>query len=143
MKAAPSQFVVPQTTVPSAALGGSGERTLAGQRVKVHPLSYNQLSMWYLYQMTPESDAYNIWFTGRIRSVINVVALRHAFQTLIDRHAILRTTYTLHQGEPVQQIHDEQSVDFAQIDASAWGVDELKQQVALIARQPFDLERDL
>lgn len=114
---------------------------ISAGRATRHPLSYNQRAMWHLYQMAPESDAYNIWFAARISSPVEVAALQRAFQALVDRHAILRTTYTLERGEPVQQVHDEQRVDFAQIDAAGWDEEQLKQQVARVARQPFDLEQ--
>lgn len=112
----------------------------AGRGATFHPLSYNQRSLWHLYQLAPESNAYNIWFTARIGSPVDVAALQRAFQALVDRHPILRTTYTLHQGEPVQQVHAGQAVDFVQIDAAGWDEEQLKRQVARVARQPFDLE---
>jgi amino acid adenylation domain-containing protein len=114
----------------------------AGREITFHPLSYNQRSLWHLYQLAPESDAYNIWFAARIGSPVDVAALQRAFQTLVDHHPILRTTYTLQGGEPVQQIHDQQTVDFGQIDAAGWDEEQLKQQVAWVARQPFDLEHE-
>src|SRR5262245_41725502 len=70
-----------------------------------HPLSRGQQALWFLYQSAPESAAYNTAFTARILSPVDIPALRRAFQTLIDRHPSLRTTFPTRGGEVVQEIH--------------------------------------
>ena len=59
-----------------------------------HPLSYGQRSLWFLYQLAPGSPAYTITYAGQIRGALDVTALEAAAQALVDRHDILRTTYT-------------------------------------------------
>ena len=70
-----------------------------------HPLSYGQRSLWFLYQLAPGSPAYTITYAGQIRGELNVAALEAAAQALVDRHDILRTTYTTRDGQPVQLVH--------------------------------------
>ncbi len=103
-------------------------------------LSYNQQSLWFLYKLAPESAAYNLPFAVYIRSDVDIPALRRAFQTLISRHPSLRTTYTVRNDKPVQQVHDDQEVHFEETDASAWSTDELIAQMTEESYRPFDLE---
>jgi hypothetical protein len=58
-----------------------------------HPLSHNQKSLWFLHQVAPESTAYNISFAARIRGELDTEALRRAFDSVVSRHASLRTSF--------------------------------------------------
>ena len=75
-------------------------RKKAERSKSVFPLSYNQQGIWFLYQLAPESTIYNVTFAARICSDLDIAALRGAFQTLIDRHPSLRTTFFLAAGKP-------------------------------------------
>ena len=105
------------------------------------PLSDNQQGIWFLCQFAPESSIYNVSFAARIRSDVDIPALRRAFQALVDRHPSLRTTIAVHSGKPVQQIHEHQSVHFEEIDASAWRGDQLQTRLVEETQRRFDLER--
>ncbi|MBD1945592.1 amino acid adenylation domain-containing protein [Coleofasciculus sp. FACHB-712] len=107
-----------------------------------YPLSYGQQILWLLYQNAPESPAYNVAFTARIRGNVDISALRKAFQMLSDRHPSLRTTFALQNNEPVQEVHGYQEVCFEQIDAATWSADELDRQVFKAYQRPFNLERE-
>jgi natural product biosynthesis luciferase-like monooxygenase protein len=104
-----------------------------------HPLSYGQRALWFLHQLAPESAAYNVFFAMRVVSDLNVAALRRAFQTLIDRHPSLRTTYFTQDGQPAQLIHAEREVYFEEIDASTWSAAALDERLVEAAHRPFDL----
>jgi amino acid adenylation domain-containing protein len=106
-----------------------------------HPLSDNQQGIWFLCQFAPESSIYNVSFAGRIRSDLDVPAFRRALQAVLDRHSSLRTTFAVHAGKPVQQIHDHQPVHFEVTDASTWCEDELQSRLAEETQRSFDLER--
>ena len=106
-----------------------------------HALSQGQKALWFLYKLAPESHAYNVAFTARICSQVNVSALKQTFQQLNDRHPMLRAIFFEQDGEPLQTIHDRQEICFEEFDASAWSPDELKQQVITAYQRPFDLEQ--
>ena len=133
----------------NANLSAGEKRALLAQllREKVNeskslfPLSQGQQALWFLYKLVPHSWAYNILFTARILSPVDIPALRRTFQALISRHLSLRTTYTERDGKPFQQIHEDVEVQFEEIDASTWNRDVLKQQVTQEARRPFNLEQ--
>jgi Condensation domain len=116
-------------------------REKAGQSVSSHPLSYNQQGIWFLYQLAPESSVYTVNFAARISTEIDVPALRRAFQTLVDRHPALRTTFPVHSGKPVQRVHEAQKVHFQEVEGSTWSAEELEARMLEEAYCPFDLER--
>ncbi len=113
----------------------------ASQSKSLLPLSLGQQALWFLYTLAPQSWAYNVLFAARIRSHVDVPALRRAFGALIDRHPSLRTTYTLRDGRPVQQVHEHTQVHFEETDASAWSQTALNNRLVEEARRPFNLER--
>jgi amino acid adenylation domain-containing protein len=106
------------------------------------PLSHGQRSLWVAQQVAPSSRAYNEAHAWRILSPVNVKALRQAFQSLTNRHAVLRTTYPSPQGEPIQQIHAQVEMPFEHIDASLWSLEELHRRLTQEADRPFDLAHD-
>jgi amino acid adenylation domain-containing protein/non-ribosomal peptide synthase protein (TIGR01720 family) len=104
-------------------------------------LSHNQRSLWFLAQIAPESAAYNVATAVRIKTETDVAALRRVFQTLVDRHPALRTTFDISEGEPAQQIHEGMEASFRLEDASALDDAALKTRLSEQAHLPFDLER--
>lgn len=109
---------------------------------KSFPLSYGQQAMWFLYQIAPQSIAYNIYTTVRISSELDLGAWHRAWQHIIERHPILRTTYKQHEDQPVQVVHPYQEVDIKVTDASSWDLDYLKKQILAEAERPYNLETD-
>lgn len=106
-----------------------------------HSLSHGQQALWVLYKLAPESPAYNIARTTGIGQTLDATALRRAFQTLVNRHAALRTTFTAVDGESVQIVAEHMAVDFDAIDASIYSEHLLKERVDRESHAPFDLEQ--
>jgi amino acid adenylation domain-containing protein len=109
------------------------------EAVTVHPVSFGQRALWFEYQLNPAGRAYNYAFSAVIRSPLNIPALRRAFQAIVDRHAILRTTYAIQDGEPVQCVHAWQPVALVTKEAGDWTDSQLQETVRASAQQPFDL----
>ena len=106
-----------------------------------HPVSHGQKALWFLYRLTPDSAAYNIAVAVRIKGDLDKAALRDAFQTLVDRHASLRTTFFQINGEPFQRIHERAELCFQDEDASSWDEESLAERLTLDAYAPFCLEK--
>lgn len=68
------------------------------------PLSPAQERLWFLEQLEPGSGAYHIFRAYQLRGPLNVPSLRAAFDALLARHPILRTTYHSADGVPRQQV---------------------------------------
>src|SRR4051812_27457829 len=103
-------------------------------------LSYGQRALWYLHHLDPQSAFYNVPWSWWVRSELDVDALHRAFQALVDRHRILRTTYPEQGGRRVAKVLERASVDFAEIPAADWNDEQLQRSVSVEAHLPFDLE---
>ena len=104
-----------------------------------HPLSYGQRSLWFLHNLAPASPAYTITYAGRITGDLDVPALERAAQTLVDRHAILSTTYAVRDDAPVQLVHPKWPVGIARHEL---GPDEaeLRDWLRRESNRPFNLQ---
>ncbi|OYD97951.1 non-ribosomal peptide synthetase [Nostoc sp. 'Peltigera membranacea cyanobiont' 210A] len=68
------------------------------------PLSFAQARLWLLEQINPDSGIYNMPAAVHLVGELNVEALEESINEIICRHEILRTTFTLVDGEPLQVI---------------------------------------
>ena len=68
------------------------------------PLSFAQQRLWFLNQLEPDSTPYNMPKAIRIFGRLNVEALQKTLDIIVDRHEMLRTTFSLVEGSPVQVI---------------------------------------
>ncbi|MBD0255164.1 MAG: hypothetical protein ICV83_05550, partial [Cytophagales bacterium] len=71
-----------------------------------YPLSHAQERIWILSQLEEGLLAYNISSHFILKGTVDRHALDRAFQTLVARHEVLRTTFITVQDEPRQQVHD-------------------------------------
>jgi amino acid adenylation domain-containing protein/thioester reductase-like protein len=106
-----------------------------------HPVGYNQQSLWLLRQLVPEDISFNVSGAVRIHGDLSVDALRRALENLMARHAVLRTTFTVVDGQPVQQVHERLPAPFRVIDASGWSETDIHDYLRKKAYQPFAVER--
>ncbi|HET7288465.1 MAG TPA: amino acid adenylation domain-containing protein, partial [Pyrinomonadaceae bacterium] len=106
----------------------------------VFPLSHGQQALWFLQQLAPESVAYNIASALRIKTKPDAAALRSAFQSLVERHATLRTTFSAVQGRAVQRVHEGAKASFEIVDATRWDDATLTERLRDESHLPFDLE---
>ncbi len=116
-------------------------RNLSTGRAFLHSLSYGQKSLWFLYQLAPDSAAYNVAYSVRIATEVNVAALEAGLQAVVDRHPCLRTTYTAIAGEPAQLVHEFGKLSFEIVQAPNWSLEEVRVQMDKEADRPFDLKR--
>jgi hypothetical protein len=87
---------------------------------ETHPLSYGQKALWFEYQYAPESSTYNLSFGAHVHSAVDVPALQHTFQMLVNRHPALRTTFDSRDGKPYQRVHRYQRFILKLNDATTW-----------------------
>nr|WP_281367699.1 non-ribosomal peptide synthetase [Pseudomonas gingeri] len=130
-----------------AELAGQGTASQAPAFVRVNReqplgLSYAQQRQWFLWQLEPESAAYNIPAALRLDGVLEVEALRRSFEALVTRHETLRTTFCQDGGQARQIIRppapfvldvDQPDRVLSEADIAAYIDEEI--------RRPFDLEQ--
>jgi amino acid adenylation domain-containing protein/non-ribosomal peptide synthase protein (TIGR01720 family) len=100
-------------------------------------LSFAQERLWFLNQFEPDDPSYIIPMAIRLEGALDAGALGRTLSALVARHEVLRTTFSVHEGRPVQVIHDQASVPLPIVDLASMTavLAELSQE----ARRPFDL----
>jgi amino acid adenylation domain-containing protein len=114
-------------------------RPAVTDKQEIYPLSHGQRALWFIHQMASASAAYNISRALRITSVVNVPALRDCFQTLVDRHPCLRTTFSSVANQPIQQAAQGSKAFFQHVDASKWNESGLAEVLLQESHRAFDL----
>ncbi|WP_258169736.1 non-ribosomal peptide synthetase [Nostoc sp. 'Peltigera membranacea cyanobiont' N6] len=111
------------------------------EQVTNYPLSHGQKALWFSYQLAPSSTAYNVTYAAKLVTNLDIAALKQAAQALFERHPVLRTTFAIIDGEPVQRVHKNQQVDFSIQDAFALSQDDVNNWLSEKSDRPFDLEQ--
>ncbi len=108
------------------------------------PLSFAQQGLWLQQQLEPSSTAWNITRAWRLSGPLDVDALEAGLNRVVQRHAILRTTFVSVEGGPVQRISPHGTLTVSRTDFSSHS---LHQQISFVqryvedeTRRPFDLE---
>ncbi len=104
-------------------------------------LSRVQRGLWFLDRLRPGSSAYNLATAARVRGGLTTVEIRAFFQVMVDRHAVLRSTFRREGEEPVRIVHERVEAAFQKVDAETWTDTELQAAMEEAAWRPFDLER--
>ncbi|WP_339447689.1 non-ribosomal peptide synthetase [Pseudomonas sp. EA_5y_Pfl2_R50] len=106
-------------------------------------LSYAQRRMWFLWQLDPQSGAYNLPGAVRLSGRLNLEALEQAFARLVERHETLRTVFQRQPDDSLLQVPTTAPLVIRHEDFSALPASEREQAVVHAAEQqsvlPFDL----
>jgi aspartate racemase len=109
------------------------------------PLSFAQQHLWFLDQLAPGNPAYNIPVAYRITGRLNVMALEQSLGEIVRRHEILRTTFSVMAGQPVQVIAPALAVPLSVVDLRDLSETQREAETQRLAteeaRQSFDLTR--
>ncbi|MFG1610388.1 amino acid adenylation domain-containing protein [Actinoplanes sp. NPDC049265] len=120
---------------------GAGDRPSPRRypRPERPPLSFAQRRLWFLDQLRPDSNAYNLAIPVRIRGPLDRARLAEAANAVIGRHESLRTHYGSADGEPYQIIAPVLRLDLPhdtlEHDGSVQG------WIRRLSAAPFDLAR--
>ncbi|PZQ37745.1 MAG: non-ribosomal peptide synthetase, partial [Pseudomonas putida] len=104
------------------------------------PLSYAQQRQWFLWQLEPQSAAYNMPTALRLKGQLDLQALRSSFEALVARHEPLRTTFVVQQGQPRQHIHAQGQIAFVREALPEADEAQLRAVIGEEVQRPFDLE---
>ena len=113
----------------------SRERTL--------PLSFAQQRLWFLDQLDPMSNAYNIPAVVRLRGPFTPEFFKQALEEVIRRHESLRTRFVMDQGRASQEIDEAIDLNVPLFDLTELSAGEQNSEVRRMtseeASKPFDL----
>jgi len=107
------------------------------------PLSFAQQRLWFLDHLYPNTSIYNVRLAIRLSGILHKKALQQAFNTLVQRHETLRTTFTAPHGLAVQIVAPEMELFLPVVDldvGTEQQIDEqIKQHVQEAGETTFDL----
>ncbi|WP_026736231.1 non-ribosomal peptide synthetase [Fischerella sp. PCC 9605] len=109
----------------------------------MHPLSFAQQGLWFINQLTPDTPTYNIPIVISLKGCVNLAVLEDSLNEIIRRHEVLRTSFTVVDGQPVQVINQAVPLTLAIEDLRSLKTSErnsaAKRLATELAQQPFDL----
>ncbi|HEX8650803.1 MAG TPA: condensation domain-containing protein, partial [Pyrinomonadaceae bacterium] len=125
-----------------SATGMTDPKSDSAEDVFIFPVSFPQERLWFLDQFQPDSPFYNIPASIRL-GPLNMEVLERSLSEIIRRHEILRTTFGVVDGRPVQVIHPALPLELPTIDLRRLPARERESEVARLASEealrPFDL----
>ena len=77
---------------------------LPSSRATPLPLSFSQRRIWFIEQLAPGQHFYNVSIAFHLLGPLHLSALTSSINEIIRRHEALRTTFMMHEGQPVQII---------------------------------------
>jgi hypothetical protein len=113
------------------------------KNTSIYPLSFAQQGLWFINQLTPDTPTYNIPIVINFKGCINLTALEDSLNEIIRRHEVLRTSFTVVDGQPTQVINQAPPLTLAVEDLRVLSESESPQEAQRLAiefaQQPFDL----
>lgn len=106
------------------------------QQMPDYPVSTSQRRMYFLQQLDPGGMTYNMPFVLKVKGSLEPGRLVCAVNQLVERHEVLRTSFSLKEGEPVQGIHELKQFRLERSSVRSW--ETLKELIPSIIR-PFHL----
>ena len=115
--------------------GPSDANQPLGAGVYAFPMSFAQQRLWFLDQLEPGSTVYNTPFVVSLKGQLNLEALRKSLEEIVRRHEVLRATFRLQAGSPVQIIHNASSMEVPVVDLSEVTSSEREGRVLQLANE--------
>lgn len=94
------------------------EKIIKQERSGKLPLSPGQRKLWFLQQLFPENPFYNYSELHTFKGNLKVDILKKSLNALYNKHEILRSSYTIENGEPVLKIKTDYKIEIVETDFS-------------------------
>ncbi|NJM17637.1 MAG: amino acid adenylation domain-containing protein [Richelia sp. SM1_7_0] len=108
-----------------------------------HPLSFAQQGLWFIHELNPYNPAYNIPIVIDFKGDLDLSILQKCVDEIVRRHEVLRTSFTLIDGQPVQVINRDAALTLTFEDLRSRSLCQRNSTAEILttefARQPFDL----
>ena len=115
-------------------------------QVTVYPASRGQQRMWFLHCYAPESPVYCVPSAFHLIGPLNIAWLKSAFAAVIQRHAMLRTTFAMEDGALQQRVAKSSAFQLQQINLESLPADTRQASAAARlneeASRPFNLSAE-
>ncbi|MBW4614708.1 MAG: amino acid adenylation domain-containing protein [Desmonostoc vinosum HA7617-LM4] len=103
--------------------------------------SYVQEQLWFLDQLVPNHPFYNVPEAFRLNGSVDITTLEQSFQEIINRHEVLRTSFTTIHGNPIPVIAPCLRFQMTVVDLHELPETEVWQVIVKEAQLPFDLSQ--
>jgi amino acid adenylation domain-containing protein len=107
------------------------------------PLSFSQQRLWFIDQLEPGNNAFNVPIAIRLTGRLDAGALERSINEIVRRHEALRTSFTIIEGKPRQVIDPLQAVHLPVFDYSELDEDEREARVRQLSAQEASDSFDL
>ena len=118
------------------------KRTVAEE---TYPLALGQRALWFIERFHPGNCAYNIPLAFRVQGPLSLEALEKSINEIIRRHEVLRTTFVIKDGDPVQIVAPSLKVNIHTVEfemvPEGERESELQRTLTREAQLPFNLVR--
>lgn len=109
-----------------------------------YPLSSAQLAMWFQQNLEPDNSAYNMPLAFCLHGELQDAAVvEKCLSAVVAKHSVLRTVFTMKDGEPIQLVKSDVPVDVPLRDIESIVEEDWQSQVLRLsgeqARAAFDL----
>lgn len=106
-------------------------------------MSFAQRRLWFLDQLEPGNPAYNCPIPIRLKGRLDLDALAKSLRAMVRQQEVLRTTYAIEDGIPVQVVHPGIDVPLTITDCTTLDRSDresvVQQCILEDANRPFDL----
>jgi hypothetical protein len=107
------------------------------------PLSFSQERLWFIDQLEG-TVKYHLPSVLRLSGNLNIDALRFAFQTIVNRHEVLRSVFYEREGHGYQNVLAQDTWRLELVEGAAYAEDDsaLFTYLKQLINKPFDLSKD-
>ena len=102
-----------------------------------YPMSAAQKRLYAISELDNTALSYNMPGVIEFNNGLDIEKMREVIQKLTIRHEILRTSFGISNGNPIQIVNEEPKIDFTLLEADKCQVNKLYEQFL----RPFDLSR--
>ena len=108
-------------------------------------LSFAQQRLWFLDQLIPENPVYNMPTAMRLSMPVDIEVLERSVNEIIKRHAILRTSFSMIDNQPVQIVSESLTLSIPVKDLTTLPASQRKEEARRLASEealhPFNISQ--
>lgn len=110
------------------------------EKMERYPVSSAQRRLFILSQFNEDSTNYNMSFAMEIQGQLEIDRLEMVFNTLIERHEALRTSFEIKEGQVWQKVQEQWNFNLEYLDGVNLTEQERREIIESFV-QPFDLTK--
>lgn len=108
-----------------------------------HPLTFTQQQLWFINQLQPGMATYHIPVAIHLTGRLDVSTLIRSLDEIIQRHDILRTSFEIVNGEPIQKVADKVTLTLPEVDLRHLAEEQQPTEVQKLSLQEAQSSFDL